>query len=52
MAQRVLAGMTMSVDGFITGPNDRPGTGLTLEPAGVIESPFVTRLRYRCSVKE
>jgi hypothetical protein len=28
MAQRVLAGMTMSVDGFITGPNDRPGTGL------------------------
>jgi dihydrofolate reductase len=28
MAQRVLAGMTMSVDGFITGPHDRPGTGL------------------------
>jgi dihydrofolate reductase len=25
---------------------------LTLEPAGVIESPFVTHLRYRCSVKE
>ena len=32
---------------------DRPlRPDLTLEPAGVIESPFVTHLRYRCSVKE
>jgi dihydrofolate reductase len=28
VAQKVLAGITMSLDGFITGPNDRPGTGL------------------------
>lgn len=27
-AQRVLAGITMSLDGYITGPNDRPGAGL------------------------
>lgn len=26
--QRVLAGITMSLDGYITGPNDRPGAGL------------------------
>jgi dihydrofolate reductase len=25
---RVVAGITMSLDGFITGPNDRPGAGL------------------------
>src|SRR5919201_3978546 len=25
---KVLAGITMSVDGFITGPNDGPGKGL------------------------
>jgi hypothetical protein len=29
-----------------------PRPDLALEPAGVIESPFVTHLRYRCSVKE
>jgi len=28
MSQKVLAGMTMSIDGFITGPDDRPGAGL------------------------
>ncbi|MBV8301771.1 MAG: dihydrofolate reductase family protein [Candidatus Dormibacteraeota bacterium] len=28
MAQRVIAGITMSLDGYITGPNDRPGAGL------------------------
>jgi hypothetical protein len=25
---KVVAGMTMSLDGYITGPNDRPGAGL------------------------
>ena len=25
---KVLAGMTMSLDGYVTGPNDRPGAGL------------------------
>lgn len=28
MAQEVLAGITISLDGYITGPNDRPGAGL------------------------
>lgn len=28
MGQKVLAGMTMSLDGYVTGPNDRPGAGL------------------------
>ncbi|MBV8444747.1 MAG: dihydrofolate reductase, partial [Candidatus Dormibacteraeota bacterium] len=28
MAQQVIAGITMSLDGYITGPNDRPGAGL------------------------
>jgi dihydrofolate reductase len=28
MGQRVLGGITMSLDGFVTGPNDRPGAGL------------------------
>jgi dihydrofolate reductase len=28
VAQKVLAGITMSMDGYITGPNDRPGAGL------------------------
>jgi dihydrofolate reductase len=28
MAQKVLAGITISLDGYITGPNDRPGAGL------------------------
>jgi hypothetical protein len=28
VAQKVLAGMTMSLDGYVTGPNDRPGAGL------------------------
>ena len=28
MAQKVLAGMTMSLDGYVTGPDDRPGAGL------------------------
>ncbi len=28
MGQKVLAGMTMSLDGFVTGPNDGPGAGL------------------------
>jgi dihydrofolate reductase len=28
MTQKVLAGITISLDGYITGPNDRPGAGL------------------------
>ncbi len=28
MDQKLLAGMTMSLDGYVTGPNDRPGAGL------------------------
>jgi dihydrofolate reductase len=28
VAQKVLAGMTMSLDGYVTGPDDRPGAGL------------------------
>jgi hypothetical protein len=58
VAQKVLAGLTMSLDGYVTGPNDRPGAGkrlfgaalrpdLSFEQAGVIESPFATHLRYR-----
>ena len=54
MAQTVLAGMTMSLDGYVTGPNDRPGAGLgeggerlSFGQAGLIESPFATHLRYR-----
>ena len=27
-AQQVLAGLTMSLDGYITGPGDGPGAGL------------------------
>ena len=28
MQQQVVAGLTMSLDGYITGPDDRPGQGL------------------------
>jgi len=28
MTGKVLAGLTMSLDGYITGPDDRPGAGL------------------------
>jgi hypothetical protein len=28
MGQQVLAGMTMSLDGYVTGPDDRPGAAL------------------------
>ncbi|HZT96527.1 MAG TPA: dihydrofolate reductase family protein [Chloroflexota bacterium] len=28
MGQRVIAGMTMSLDGYVTGPDDHPGQGL------------------------
>jgi hypothetical protein len=62
VAQKVLAGMTMSLDGYVTGPDDRPGAGLgeggerlmgganlfgQYLGAGVFESPFATHLRYR-----
>jgi hypothetical protein len=28
VSQRVLGGITVSLDGYYTGPNDRPGAGL------------------------
>ena len=57
MAQKVLAGMTMSLDGYVTGPDDRPGAGLgeggerlhywVFGGPWSYESPFATHLRYR-----
>ena len=52
MAQKVLAGMTMSLDGYVTGSGKRLfgaalRPDLSFEQAGVIESPFATHLRYR-----
>ncbi|HVA59742.1 MAG TPA: hypothetical protein VNG13_04290 [Mycobacteriales bacterium] len=56
---KVRAGITMSVDGYITGPDDRPGCGLgkrlfegftqplDLEHLGVRQSPYATFIDYR-----
>jgi hypothetical protein len=50
---KVVAGITMSIDGYVTGPNDGPGNGLgdggelDLEQLGVRQSPFATFIDYR-----
>ena len=58
---KVVAGITISVDGFITGPGDGPGCGLgagkrlfdgfseslELEHLGVRQSRFATFIDYR-----
>jgi hypothetical protein len=56
---KVGAQITMSLDGYVAGPNDGPGRGLgergerlhywvfELEQVGVVQSPWVTHLRYR-----
>jgi hypothetical protein len=51
VAQKVLAGMTMSLDSGkrLFGAALRPD--LSFEQAGVIESPFATHLRYRPAPK-
>lgn len=61
MTGKVTADISMSLDGFITGPNAGPGNGLgdggrlfdgmdrdtSLETMRVIDSPAVTHLKFR-----
>lgn len=42
---RVNAGITTSLDGYITGPNDGPE--LNLEHVRLLQSPFATHITYR-----
>jgi hypothetical protein len=51
---KVAAGITASLDGYITGPNDGPGRGpgeggerLLLEHVALRQSPFATHITYR-----
>ncbi|MET8522272.1 hypothetical protein [Nocardioides sp. NPDC004968] len=52
---KVLAALSVSVDGFITGPGPGPGRGLgdefpehiSLEIVDVVPAPGVTHLHYR-----
>jgi hypothetical protein len=43
---KLIVDLSMSLDGYIAGPNDGPGNPLG-EQARVIESDGVTHLRYR-----
>jgi predicted histidine transporter YuiF (NhaC family) len=46
---KIVAGITTSVDGYITGPDDGPDCGLGVggEHLWVRQSPFATFIHYR-----